>query len=152
MQGGPAPAHRDDTHHLHLLQPAKSRSLALLEHTGTELSSFMGSVYQTGLVLLVFVLPPHPQTLQHPCPVPRPERSSAPALLCINIYTPNLHSQALCSLIHASNRQGPKCSALSIVHTILLYIYKKIFLHLYLYINHINIYLYINHTHPLLCS
>lgn len=41
------------------------------EHTSTVLSSFIRTLYQTGLVPLVFVLPPCPQTLLCPCPVPR---------------------------------------------------------------------------------
>lgn len=53
---------------------------ALPKHTGTELASFIGSIYQAGLILLVFVLPSHPQTLQHPCPVPRPGAQLCPSL------------------------------------------------------------------------
>lgn len=51
--------------------------------------------------------------------------SSAPTSLPTS--TLNLHSQVLCALIHALDRQGPKCSALSIVHTVFLHIYKIFF-------------------------
>lgn len=65
-----------------LTPSAKSRNSCpeCPEHTSTMLSRFMGPLYQTGLIPLVFVLPPHPQTLLCPCPVPRQGPQLCPSL------------------------------------------------------------------------
>lgn len=81
-----------------LTPSAKSRNSCpeCPEHTSTTLSSFVGLLYQTGLILLVFVLPLHSQTLLCPCPVPRQGPQLCPSLAAY-IYPESPQASAMCS-------------------------------------------------------
>lgn len=85
-----------------LILSAKSRcSCGHPGHRGTRLSGFMEPFHQMGLMLLVFVLPLHPQTFLSPCPRQGPQLCP---ILSAYLYPHSFH-------IHLPQISTAKCYA-----------------------------------------
>lgn len=127
MQG--SPAYKEHPCHLHLIHPQPFLQRAQFP-AGTlrahryHVASFMGLLYETGLIPLVFVLPLVPK---HPCaPAQCQGRAHSSALVLLCTSTPSLHSQ-VCAPSHTPDRQVPKHSAFSIVDSVCVRVYIYIY-------------------------